>query len=375
MPHSTLHASQVDQIHARPQRQVQLFSPMSLRAIETRNRVWVSPMCQHSAIDGHPTDWHLVHLGSRAVGGAGLVMAESTSVRADGRIAPYDAGIWADSHIAPWARITEFLRENGAVAAIQLGHAGRKASTYRPWDGTGSVPIDAGGWPTLGPTAEPFGVLHAPSSATDKDLKELVQAFADAVTRSVMAGFEVIEIHAAHGYLLHQFLSPVVNTRTDNYGGSFENRARLTLEVVEAARARMPESMPLFVRVSATDWENQGRDVEEIVRLVNLLKERGVDLIDVSTGGNVAQPTIPTGPGYQVPFSAKIRQETGMPTAAVGLITDPTHAEAIISSGNADAVMIGRRHLDDPYWAKNAATQLRAEPIRILQYDRPELRN
>jgi 2,4-dienoyl-CoA reductase-like NADH-dependent reductase (Old Yellow Enzyme family) len=351
-----------------------LFEPFLLRGVTARNRAWVSPMCQHSARDGQPTDWHLVHLGSRAVGGAGLVMAESTSVRADGRISPFDAGIWSDEHIGAWRRITSFVREQGALAAVQISHAGRKASTHRPWEGRGSLQATEGGWPTVGPTGEPFGDYVRPRALATDELDQIVRCFGRAASRASVAGFEVLEVHAAHGYLLHQFLSPLSNDRTDDYGGSFENRIRLTVRAVDEVRRCWPEHLPLFVRVSATDWVEGGWNIDDTVGLAHVLKDHGVDLIDVSTGGNVAQAQIPVGPGYQVPFAAKVKHAANIATAAVGLVSDAHHAQSILAAGAADAIMIGRAHLDDPYWARKAAQTLQAAEIRIPQYDRPDLR-
>jgi len=353
-----------------------LFDSIPLRGVVARNRAWVSPMCQHSAEDGCATDWHLVHLGARAVGGAGLVMVESTAVRADGRISPYDAGLWADEQIESWRRVTAFLQSQGALAAVQLGHAGRKASTRRSWDGQGEgyLPTAEGGWNTVGPSPIPFGEFPAPRELTLEEVSQFPDIFATAAERAEAAGFDVLELHAAHGYLLHQFLSPLSNRRCDPYGGDFDDRTRLLLEVVSEVRRRWPDHKPLFVRVSATDWTQNGWDADQTVELARRLSVHGVDLVDVSTGGNVPRAQIPVEPGYQIPFSSRIRREAGVPTAAVGLITTPEHAEATLTLGEADAIMIGRAHLDDPYWARRAARALGAETIRVNQYDRPELR-
>lgn len=350
-----------------------LFEPLTLRGITFPNRAWVSPMCQHSAADGCATDWHLVHLGSRAVGGAGLVMVESTAIRADGRISPYDAGLWDDQQIDSWRRITDFLRENGSRSGVQLSHAGRKASTYRPWEGTGPLPADAGGWPTIAPSALAYTGFPVPHALTEHEIADIVVQFGDAADRAHRAGFDVVEIHAAHGYLLHQFLSPLSNTRTDGYGGSFDARIRLTIEVVQEIRARLPESTPVLLRVSATDWTEGGWDLDETIELSRRARDLGVDLIDVSTGGNVSSARIPVYPGYQVGFAERIRRDAEVPTAAVGLINTPEQAGTIIASGQADAVMIGRAHLDDPYWVRRAAG-VHGRHVHIDQYDRPDLR-
>lgn len=352
-----------------------LFEPLTLRGTTLRNRVWVGPMCQHSADDGHPTDWHLVHLGSRAVGGAGLVMAESTAIDPAGRISPYDTGLWDDAHIDSWARVTRFVAEQGAVAAVQLSHAGRKASTRRPWTGEGHLPAEEGGWPAVGPSALAHGDLPAPRALTEQETGRLPAAFAEAARRALAAGFGAVELHAAHGYLLHQFLSPLSNRRDDAYGGSFAHRVRLLLAVAEAVRDRLPDGVPLLVRVSATDWTHGGWDAEQTVELARLLKERGVDLIDTSTGGVTPTADIPVAPGYQVPFAARIRREAGIPTAAVGLLTTPRQAEDVLAGGSADAVMLARATLDDPYWPRRAARSLGVPgAVRIAPYDRPDLR-
>ncbi|TQC45763.1 NADH:flavin oxidoreductase/NADH oxidase [Rhodococcus sp. WS4] len=350
-----------------------LFEPLTLRGITFPNRGWVSPMCQHSATDGCATDWHLVHLGSRAVGGAGLVMVESTAIRADGRISPYDAGLWSDQQIDSWRRITDFLRENGARSGVQLSHAGRKASTHRPWEGTGPLSADEGGWPTVAPSALAYTGFPTPHALTEHEIAEIVVQFGDAAERAHRAGFDVVEIHAAHGYLLHQFLSPLSNTRADGYGDDFDARIRLTVEVVQEIRSRLPESTPVFLRVSATDWTDGGWDLDDTIELARRARDLGVDLIDVSTGGNVSNARIPVHPGYQVGFAERIRRDAELPTAAVGLINTPEQAGTIIATGQADAVMIGRAHLDDPYWVRHAAAG-HGQQVRIDQYDRPDLR-
>jgi 2,4-dienoyl-CoA reductase-like NADH-dependent reductase (Old Yellow Enzyme family) len=334
-----------------------LFTPVQLRSTTVRNRVWVAPMCQYSATDGVPDDWHLVHLGSFARGGAGLVITEASAVSPEGRISPADAGIWNDQQRDAWARIVEFLRAQGATVGIQLAHAGRKASTRAPFDGRGSVPAEEGGWETLAPSAIAFPGYDTPRELTVDEIDRVVEDFAQGARRALDAGFEVLEIHAAHGYLLHQFLSPLSNQRTDEYGGSFDNRVRLLLRVVEAVRAAVPETTPVLVRISATDWVEGGWDADDSVALAQRLREAGVDLIDVSTGGNVPAE-IPVEPGYQVQFARRIRTEAGIPTGAVGLITEPKQAEEILADGNADVVLLARAMLRDPHWALRAAHDL-----------------
>ncbi len=336
-----------------------LFDPLTQRSLTVRNRIVVSPMCQYSCDDGLATDWHLVHLGSRAVGGVGAVFTEATAVTAEGRISPHDLGLWKDAHVPPLGRAAEFIVAHGACAGIQLAHAGRKGSTHRPWDGGGVVPIEAGGWIPLGPTAEPF----APSFPTPRALDEagiagVIDAFRIAARRARTAGFQIAEVHAAHGYLLHEFLSPLVNTRTDRWGGSFENRARLTLEVTRAVRSEWPVELPVWVRISASDWAPGGWDVEQSAQLAVALREAGVDLIDCSSGGAVAHQKIASGPGYQVPFAAHIRAAARIATGAVGLITEPAQAHAILESGEADVVLLARAELRDPYWPLHAAQTL-----------------
>jgi 2,4-dienoyl-CoA reductase-like NADH-dependent reductase (Old Yellow Enzyme family) len=348
-----------------------LFSPLTLRGVTLRNRIAVSPMCQYSAEDGFANDWHFAHLSARALGGAALILTEAAAVEARGRISPEDLGLWKDEHVTPLARINRFLRKQGAVPGIQLAHAGRKASTYRPWaTERGTVPPAAGGWQSVGPSEEAFPGLEAPRALSAGELPRIVQAFADAATRAVAAGFQVVELHAAHGYLLHSFLSPLTNARTDRYGGPFENRVRLLLEVTDAVRARLPETLPLFVRLSATDWVTGGWQVEDSVALARLLKARGVDLIDCSSGGAVPGANIPVGPGYQVPLAARVRREAGIATGAVGQITEPEHAEAIVGCGEADLVLLGRELLRDPFWPHRAAAALGADPFWPPQYER-----
>jgi len=322
----------------------------------------VAPMCQYSCVDGYPTDWHLVHLGSRAVGGAGLVMAEASSVEARGRISPHDAGIWEDGHIGAWAGVARFISSQGAVPAIQLAHAGRKASVHRPWDGGAALAADEGAWQTVSASAIPFtDGWHTPQALTLDEVGGIVRSFEAAARRALEAGFQVVEIHGAHGYLLHQFLSPLSNHRTDRYGGSFENRTRLLLEVVEATRAVWPKQLPLFVRLSCTEWVEDGWSADDTVVLARLLSERGVDLIDCSTGGNVATARIPMAPGYQVQFAERVRREAGVVSGAVGLISAPELAEEIVANGRADAVLLARELLRDPYWPLHAAKALGAE--------------
>ncbi|MBO9539777.1 NADH:flavin oxidoreductase/NADH oxidase [bacterium] len=353
-----------------------LFEPWALRALEFRNRIGVSPMCQYSCEDGFANDWHLVHLGSRAIGGAGLVMVEATAVEPIGRISPQDMGLWSDAHIEPLARVARFIREHGAVAGIQLAHAGRKASTSRPWEGDGALSPAQGGWePVVAPSAIPFEEgCPMPVALNEAGIERVVQAFADSADWAIAAGFQLIEIHAAHGYLLHEFLSPLSNHRTDAYGGSFENRIRLLLRVVDAVRARCPEGMPLFVRISATDWADGGWDADQSVELARRLKPHGVDLIDVSSGGLVPKASIPVGPGYQVSFADRIRREAGIPTAAVGLISEPEQADAVIREGQADLVLLGRALLRDPYWPLHAAQALGHEAPWPPQYERAKPR-
>ena len=336
-----------------------LFEPMSLRDVKLRNRIVVSPMCEYSAIDGVPQTWHLVHLGSRAVGGAGLVIAEATAVEARGRISPADTGIWNDAQSEAWTPIVSFIAEQGAVAGIQLAHAGRKASTAPPWVDKRTVAPDQGGWIPVDPSALAYSESYPTPVALDaQGIDDIVEAFRTATRRAVDCGFRVIEIHAAHGYLLHQFLSPLSNQRTDQWGGSFENRIRFTRSVVSAVRSAMPESLPLLVRISATDWVPGGWDIEQSIELSRQLKVDGVDLVDVSSGGLSEHQVIDAVPGYQVPFAARIREEAGVATSAVGLITEAEQAEIILKSGQADLVQLARELLRDPYWPRCAAKEL-----------------
>ena len=348
-----------------------LFTPFTLRSLTLRNRIAVSPMCQYSAHDGFVSDWHLVHLGSRAVGGAGMVIMEATAVEARGRISPADTGIWKDEHVEGLARIARFLREQGAVAAVQLAHAGRKASTRKPWEGHGVVPASEGGWQTVAPSALPFTPGDpAPSELTVAEIRAVVEAFRDGAVRALAAGFEAVEIHGAHGYLIHQFLSPLSNCRTDSYGGSFENRIRLALEVVEAVRSAWPEALPLLLRISATDWVPGGWDPGQSVELARRVKPLGVDLIDCSSGGASPDQKIQLGPGYQVPFAERIRREGGIPTGAVGLIVTPEQAGEVVRNEQADLVLLAREFLRDPYFPLHAAKALGAEFDAPVQYKR-----
>lgn len=335
-----------------------LFTPLTIRGITFANRAWLAPMCQYSATNGSPNDWHLVHLGARASGGFGLVIAEATAVVPEGRISPQDTGLWHDLHIAEWRRITDFVHARGAKVGVQLAHAGRKASTYRGFDGPrGSVPSGEGGWQTVGPSDSAFPGYAAPRAMTLEQIAGIPRAFAAAAMRADHAGFDVVELHAAHGYLLHQFLSPLSNDRTDEYGGPLENRSRLLVETADAVRAIWPADKPLFVRLSATDWVEGGLTVDEVALVAKELGTHGVDLVDVSTGGN-APASIPVGPGYQVPAAREVRETSGLPVAAVGLITDAQQAEAVLADGSADAVLLGREGLRDPFWPLRAAHEL-----------------
>ncbi|MGY0022147.1 NADH:flavin oxidoreductase/NADH oxidase [Streptomyces sp. YJ-C3] len=354
-----------------------LFEPYTLRSLTVPNRVWMPPMCQYSAapegpLTGAPTDWHFQHYGARAAGGTGLIIVEATGVSPEGRISPYDLGIWNDTQVEALRRITTFLKSQGTVPGIQLGHAGRKASTDRPWKGGAPLGPEDHGWQAVAPSAVAFDEKHAvPTELTADGIAEIVRQFADAARRALDAGFEVAEIHGAHGYLIGQFLSPHSNRRTDEYGGSYENRIRFALEVVDAVRAVWPEELPLFFRISATDWLDEGGwTADDTVRFTAELQAHGVDLIDVSTGGNAAGVRIPVGPGYQVPFAARVRGEAGVPTAAVGLITEPQQAEKILADGEADAVLLGRELLRDPSFARHAARELGGDVHVPDQYHR-----
>lgn len=348
-----------------------LFDSFQIRDVTLRNRIAVSPMCEYSSEDGFSNDWHLVHLGSRAVGGAGAVLTEAAAVTPEGRISPADLGIWKDAHIENLARITHFLRQHGAVAGVQLAHAGFKASTSVPWsERDAPVPVAEGGWrPVYSSTSKAFSPESIePEALTVEGIARVVQAFADGTRRALDAGFELAEIHAAHGYLVHQFLSPLVNTRSDQYGGSFENRTRILREIVAAVRRIWPERLPLWVRISASDWTEGGWTIEDSVALVRQLAPLGVDLIDTSSGGIVPRAAIPLGPGYQTPFAERIRRETGIPTGAVGMIISPEQAQHIIATGQADLVLLAREFLRQPYWPLHAAHALKQDAPWPKQY-------
>ncbi len=350
---------------------MKLFQPFRLRRLEFKNRIAVSSMCEYSAVDGHPATWHLVHLGSRAVGGAALVMAEASAVADIGRISLADTGLYLDSHVAAWQPIVRFINEHGAVAGIQLAHAGRKASTDVPWRGGKPLTPEQGAWTPVAPSPLPFDAGHAvPKELTIAELDQVVADFVQAAHRAQAAGFQVAEIHAAHGYLLHQFLSPLSNQRTDSYGGSLQNRIRLLIRVTQAVREAWPESLPLFVRISATDWKDGGWNLEQSIELSQHFKGLGVDLVDVSSGGAVPHVKIPIGPGYQVEFSEAIRKETGIATGAVGMITEPAQADTILSSEQADMVFLARELLRDPYWPRRAAKVLGIDLTPPPQYAR-----
>jgi 2,4-dienoyl-CoA reductase-like NADH-dependent reductase (Old Yellow Enzyme family) len=349
--------------------EVDLLTPLEIRGVRFRDRMGMSPMCMYSAHDGFANDFHLVHLGSRAMGGVGLVVVEATGISAEGRISPGDMGIWQDEHVEPLARIARFVESQGAVPGIQLAHAGRKASTAPPWTGRGRLTDEEGGWPVVGPSAIPFADGDpAPIPLDEAGIESCVQAWELATRRALAAGFRVIEIHAAHGYLLHQFLSPISNRRTDRYGGSLDNRMRFALEVAERVRATVPEELPVFMRISATDWVPGGWDIEQAIVFARRLGERGIDLVDVSSGGTTPDAKIPVSKGYQVPFARRIREESGVRTAAVGLITDPEFADEVITSGAADLVFLARELLRDPYWAVRAQQALGEEPTWPTQY-------
>ena len=365
-----------------------LFAPISLRSVNLPHRILVSPMCQYSSEDGFASDWHLVHLGSRAVGGAALVMTEATAVTPEGRISPQDLGIYKDAHVEKLRNITNFLHQQGSCAGMQLAHAGRKSSTARPWEGGKELPVSAGGWTdVLAPSAIPFSPDYPkPVELDRKGIQRIKDAFVTAAHRAIAAGFDVIEIHAAHGYLVHEFLSPLSNHRTDQYGGSFENRTRFLLEITEDVRKSWPDDRPLLVRISATDWiedpvtgkaangsasgDELGWTLDQSIKLAAALRERGVDLIDVSSGGNLAAAQIPAGPGYQTRFSERIRNEARIPTGSVGMITDPVQADHIIRSGQADVVFLARQMLRDPYFPITAARALKQEISWPVQYNR-----
>jgi len=348
-----------------------LFSSIRLREVELKNRIVVSPMCEYSALDGHPQTWHLVHLGSRAVGGSGLVFTEATAIEERGRISLGDTGIYLDAHVESWRPIAKFIREQGAAPGMQLAYAGRKASVMVPWLGGKPLERKDGAWETVAPSAIAFDAGYpTPRALAMAEIVSLVQAFAKGAVRALEAGFEVLEIHAAHGYLLHEFLSPLSNHRRDEYGGSFENRTRLVVRVAEAVRNEWPERLPLFCRISATDWKEGGWDLPQSVELAKLLKRTGVDLIDVSSGGLVPNVKIPLGPGYQLPFAVTIRGEAGIATGGVGLITEPAQAETVLTNGQADLVFLAREFLRDPYWPRRAAKQLGVTIKPPVQYER-----
>lgn len=353
-----------------------LFDPLKLRGVDFANRIVVSPMCQYSCKDGLATDWHFVHLGSRAVGRAAAVIAEATAVTADSRISPADLGLWTDAHIEPLRRVFSFVAQQGSVPGIQLAHAGRKASTNEPWNGGKPISPAEGGWtPIFAPSAVAFAEgYQVPRALSVAEIAAIVEAFAAAARRAQAAGAKLIELHAAHGYLLHSFLSPLSNQRTDQYGGSFANRIRIVSEVVTAVRRAWPDEYPLWVRISATDWTVGGWTVEEAVELARILKPLGVDLIDCSSGGNVAHAKVPVGPGYQVAFAEQVRREAGVLTGAVGMITDPAQADQIIRSGQADVVILARQFLREPYWPLLAARALGYDIKWPVQYDRAKLK-
>jgi 2,4-dienoyl-CoA reductase-like NADH-dependent reductase (Old Yellow Enzyme family) len=346
-----------------------LFNPLQIRNLWLPNRLAVSPMCQYSSEDGFANDWHFVHLGSRAVGGAGVVFTEAAAVEPAGRITPQDLGIWKEDHVANLRRIARFISAQGSIPAIQLAHAGRKASTSRPWEGSVEVPPDRGGWQTFAPSAVRFSPQYPmPAELSVERIHHLTQAFVDAAQRSFDAGFRIIEIHAAHGYLFHQFLSPLSNHRTDCYGGSFENRVRFLRDTVEAVRSKWPAWLPLFVRISCTDWVENAWDLEQSITLARILESLGVDLIDCSSGGSAPNAQIPAGPGFQTPFAERIRRETGIMTAAVGLIASAEQAAHIVRTGQADLVLLGRELLRDPYFPLRAGRELGVTVPWPVQY-------
>ena len=352
----------------------ELFEPLQIKSIQLKNRIVVSPMCEYSSVDGFSNDWHLVHLGSRAVGGAGLIITEATAVSPEGRITPDDLGLWKDEHIEGLKRIVSFIESQGSIAGVQLAHAGRKASHSSPWKGGKMLTSEQGGWPTVAADTTPFRPDDIPSLALDKAGIEKVKSdFKAAAARALQAGFKVIEIHAAHGYLLHEFYSPLSNHRTDEYGGAFTNRIRLLTEVVDSIKEVWPETFPLFVRISASDWTEGGWTVEDSIELAKGLQQQNVDLIDCSSGGNVPHAKIAVGPGYQVQFAESIKKDVGILTGAVGIITRPEQAEEIISSGKADVVIIAREFLRNPYFPLHAAKALGADVQWPVQYERAKL--
>lgn len=351
-----------------------LLSPLTIKDITFKNRIVVSPMCQYSAVDGFANNWHLVHLGSRAAGGAGLIIQEATAVSAEGRISAADAGMYSDAHIEKWKEITDFIKQHGAIAGVQLAHAGRKASTAVPWKGGKQIKQSEGGWQTVAPSAIGFyDSDEKPAALDEAGIKKVINDFKAATQRAITAGYQLIEIHAAHGYLVHQFLSPLSNKRTDQYGGSFENRIRLLLEIIEAVKSVWPSTLPLWVRISATDWAEGGWNENDSVQLAGILKTKGVDLIDCSTGGLVPHVKIPVGAGYQVPFAAAIKKQAGILTGAVGMITTAGQAEAILQKGEADMIIMARQLLRDPYFALHAAHELGDDVEWPVQYGRAKL--
>ncbi|MEN9752387.1 MAG: hypothetical protein RL670_78 [Actinomycetota bacterium] len=349
-----------------------LFSPIQLRDLDVKNRIFISPMCQYACMDkdGKVSDYHLAHYGERAKGGAGLIIAEATAVSELGRISPWDTGLWSDDQVEPWRRVVDFVHQQGSRFAVQLAHSGRKGSTYPEWLGNGSVPESEGGFQIVSPTNEPFGDYQAPTALSTAEVGELPLQFAKAAERAVRAGFDAIEIHAAHGYLLHEFLSPATNTRTDQFGGSLENRARLLLDVVRQVRAVVPAGMPLFVRFSASDWVDTGWNPDQTAQVADWCIELGVDLIDVSSGGLLSGVTIPVGPGYQVPFAEQIAKQVGKPVSAVGLITEAKQAEAILADDDIAVIMVGRAALRDPMWPLRAAAELQVDVPWPVRYQR-----
>ena len=348
-----------------------LFDPLQIRGVTLPNRIAVSPMCQYSSVDGFAGDWHFVHLASRAVGGAGVVFTEAAAVTPTGRITPQDLGIWSDDHIPALSRIAHFVKDQGSIPAIQLAHAGRKASTSRPWEGGVGIPEDSGGWKPVAPGALRFSETYPePRELTTEEIRSLADAFAAAAERALEAGFRILEIHAAHGYLFHEFYSPLSNLRQDSYGGSFENRTRFLRETVVRVRKKWPADLPLFVRISSTDWVENGWNIDQSVELARELKLLDVDLIDCSSGGNIATAKIPMGPGYQTPFAERIRNEAGILTGAVGMITSPVQAEHILRTGQADLVLLAREMLRDPYWPLRAARELGVPAPYPVQYVR-----
>lgn len=348
-----------------------LFSPLHIKSIRFKNRITVSPMCQYSSEDGFANDWHLVHLGARAAGGAGLIISEAAAVSPEGRISPLDLGIWKDEHIEKLQQITSFISGQHCMPGIQLAHAGRKASTNVPWKGRGKVDAAQGGWTPVAPSAIPFSDTYPmPEALSREGIQKVITDFTGAAKRALYAGFKVIELHAAHGYLVHQFLSPLSNQRTDEYGGSFENRIRLLLEIIDSVKTAWPDELPLFVRISATDWAEGGWNPDESVQLAHILKERGVDLLDVSSGGLAEHQHISVGPAYQLPFASRIRKETGILTGTVGLITNAIQAETILVNGDADMIFMAREILRNPYFPLQAAHELKEKISWPLQYER-----